>query len=112
MKCSDEGKILGAFLIGGILGVGLTLIFAPQSGKKTRKDISRFTRRVRDDVEDKAESIVAAIEDLTDKIADKISEAASRGKELEEDVKNSLLKAVEKSQKAIEKQKAKLGKII
>ena len=110
MKCPDEGKILGAFLIGGILGAGLALIFAPQSGKKTRKDISRFTRRVRDDVEDKAESIVAAIVDLTDKIGDKISEAASRGKELEEDVKNSLLKAVEKSQKAIEKQKAKLGK--
>jgi gas vesicle protein len=110
MKCPDEGKILGALLIGGILGAGLALLFAPQSGKKTRKDISRFAGRVRDDVEDKAESIVEAIEDLTAKIGDKISEAASRGKELEEDVKNSLLKAVEKSQKAIEKQKARLGK--
>ncbi|MEK7307738.1 MAG: YtxH domain-containing protein, partial [Nitrospirota bacterium] len=47
MKCPEEGKILGAFLIGGIVGAGLALIFAPQSGKKTRKDISRFTRRVR-----------------------------------------------------------------
>lgn len=112
MKRVDEGKIMGAFLIGGILGVGCALLFAPQSGEKTRRDISRFTRRVSDDAKEKAEDVVLAIEDLADRIGDKISETASKGKELEEGVRKKILSAVENSLKAIEKQKTRLTKLI
>ncbi|UFS68542.1 YtxH domain-containing protein [Geomonas sp. RF6] len=31
---------------GGVLGAGLALLFAPQSGQKSRKDIARFSRTV------------------------------------------------------------------
>jgi len=108
----DEGKILASFLIGGILGAGLALLFAPQSGEKTRKDISKFTRRVKDDVREKAEDVVESIEDLVDKLNDRVSDVVSKGKELEGDVREGILKAIENSQRVIEKQKAKLSKLI
>jgi len=108
----DEGKILGAFLLGGILGAGLALLFAPQSGEKTRRDISKFTRRVKDDVTEKAEDIVESIKDLGGKLNDRISDVVSKGKELTEDVKENILKTIEDTQEAIEKQKAKLAKLI
>jgi len=112
MRRGDEGKILGAFLIGGILGIGLAFLFAPQSGEKTRKDISRFARRVKDDAQEKAEDVIEAIEELADKIGDKISDASSKGKELEEDAKKKILRAIENGQRIIEKQKARLSKLI
>ncbi len=112
MNSRDEGKILAAFLIGGILGAGFALLFAPQSGEKTRRDISRFTRKVGNEAKDKAEDIVDSIEDFVAKIGDKISDATSKGKELGEDVKENILKALEDSQKVIEKQKVKLSKLI
>ena len=31
---------------GGVVGAGLALLLAPQSGKKSRKEISRFSRSV------------------------------------------------------------------
>lgn len=108
----DEGKILGAFLIGGILGAGLAFLFAPKSGKETREDISKFARKVKDDTKEKAEDVVESIEELVDKINDKVSDAVSKGKELGEDTKKNILKTIENGLKAIEKQKTKLSKLI
>ncbi len=112
MNREDEGKILGAFLIGGILGIGLALLFAPQSGKKTRKDISKFAGKVGADAKEKVDDVVESIKELTDKVGDKISDTVSKGKELEDGAKKKILKTIEDAQKVIEKQKARLTKLI
>ena len=36
-------KMLVRFLAGAAIGAGLALLFAPQSGKKTRKKITEFS---------------------------------------------------------------------
>ena len=38
----SSGSMLVSFLMGGIVGAGLALLFAPQSGDETRKKISDF----------------------------------------------------------------------
>ena len=80
MNGRDESKILAAFLIGGILGAGFALLFAPQSGEKTRKDISKFAKKVKNEAKEKAEDIAESIEELVAKISDRVSDAASKGK--------------------------------
>ncbi len=55
-------NILVSFLIGGIIGAGLALLFAPQSGKKTRRQLS-------DMADDAAESASVYAKKLKDKIA-------------------------------------------
>lgn len=112
MNSRDEAKILGAFLIGGLLGAGLALLFAPQAGRKTRKDISKFARRAGSDIKEKTDDIVESIEELVENIENRISHAASMGKELGEDTRKGILRAVENGQRIIEKQKAKLTKLI
>lgn len=42
------GTILVSFLIGGIVGAGLALLMAPQSGKKTRKQIAEIADDMKD----------------------------------------------------------------
>lgn len=62
---ADDSKgatVLISFLIGGIVGAGLALLFAPQPGRKTRKQIAGLAEDVRDYTSDYAKK-------LKDKIA-------------------------------------------
>jgi gas vesicle protein len=112
MNGRDERKILAAFLIGGILGAGFALLFAPQSGEKTRKNISKFAKKVKNEAKEKAEDIGESIEELVANISDRVSDAVSKGKELEEDAKKNILRAIESSQRMIEKQKSRLFSLL
>jgi gas vesicle protein len=42
------GTVLISFLVGGIVGAGAALLLAPQSGKKTRKQMLDAAEDVRD----------------------------------------------------------------
>ena len=56
----DENRgieILASFLIGGIVGAGLALLFAPQSGKKTRAQIRDMAEDVTDSASDYAQKL-------------------------------------------------------
>lgn len=44
----EGGSALRWLVIGAVVGAGLALLFAPQSGEATRRDIRRRARRVRD----------------------------------------------------------------
>ncbi len=57
---SDDNKgaeILVSFLIGGIVGAGLAMLFAPQSGKKTRGQIVDLADDAREYVSDYAHKL-------------------------------------------------------
>lgn len=45
---SKTGTVLISFLIGGIIGAGVALLLAPQSGRKTRKHLIDVAEDVRD----------------------------------------------------------------
>lgn len=58
---NNSGTILIAFLIGGIIGAGLSLLLAPQSGRKTRKQIVDLAEEARDSASDYAKKIKKSI---------------------------------------------------
>lgn len=45
---NNSGVVLISFLIGSIVGAGLALLLAPQSGRKTRKQIADIADDVKD----------------------------------------------------------------
>ncbi len=52
---SDERsgmKVFISFLFGAAVGAGLGMLFAPQSGKETRRKIKEFSDKVGDEVKD------------------------------------------------------------
>jgi gas vesicle protein len=67
MSDRRNGIGLKAFLLGGVIFAGLGLIFAPQSGKETRKKIRKFV----DEFWGKTEEF---IEESKDKIEDAVNE--------------------------------------
>jgi gas vesicle protein len=103
MDMDESRKILGGLVIGAILGAGLALLFAPQSGRRTRKDISRFAKKTRDKAEDLATDLMESLSDLVDEVSNKTSDAISKGKGLTADAKKEILKAVDRQKEKLEK---------
>lgn len=72
---SKDKKGLGKFLVGAGIGVGLGVLFAPKSGKETRRDL----KVKMDNLMEKAKNIKA--KDVKEKIEKKVNE-------IKEDLKN------------------------
>jgi len=56
---NSTGEVILAFVLGGILGAAAGLLFAPASGKETRKKIKDMS----EDLEEKAEGLVGEVKD-------------------------------------------------
>lgn len=69
---ADSGAGLKWFILGAAIGAGLGILFAPQAGDRTRRDLVQRGRRLRAQAEDK-------LDDLTD-------ELQTRGRRIKESV--------------------------
>ena len=104
----DLKKIAGAFVIGGAIGAIIALLYAPKSGKQTRKDISKTARRVKRETVDLVDDTIDNIHDFAGDIKDKVTDIIDRGKDLSDSAKKDVIKNLEQGQKAIEKQKKRI----
>jgi gas vesicle protein len=56
--CENNGsKMFFSFLTGAVVGAGLALLFAPQSGEETRKQIKDFSEKLGSEVKDGVEKV-------------------------------------------------------
>ncbi len=75
----DSGSTAKWFLFGAVLGAGLGLLFAPQSGERTRREISRRAKRLQQDAED-------SFDDVVEEVGNRGRKAKARVEEWAEDV--------------------------
>jgi gas vesicle protein len=86
MAQDDAGKILW-FVAGAALGAGIALLYAPQSGRDTRRIIKKKTREGREALADSSRDLMDKGRDLYDKgrrVADDAAELFERGRRLVE----------------------------
>ncbi len=85
-----------AFLVGGLIGAGITLLLAPRSGRETREKIKGTT----DEVKGKAENYYSqAIERLTT--------AVEKGRELLDRERFNIKSAIDAGREAYQKQRVR-----
>lgn len=108
----DNNATVGAMMLvaGGVIGAGLALLYAPQSGKKTRKQIVRCGRRVRNETERKMRDAAETVTEMAEDLGDKTRDLVESGAEAAEDWRRHLLDAIEKGQKNLERQRQRLLK--
>ncbi|OGW39533.1 MAG: hypothetical protein A2Y97_00670 [Nitrospirae bacterium RBG_13_39_12] len=94
----SSGSIFLSFLLGGIVGAGFALLFAPKSGTETRQKIKDLT----EDAKGKAKSY---FEDVKGKVA----EGIDKGKGLYKEKKSLISTAIEAGKEAYEKEKEQLS---
>lgn len=109
----DKKVVVGALMLigGGIIGAGLALLFAPQSGKTTRRDIERYAKKSRRKAEEMVDDFSASISDMVEKVGEKACEIIDRGKDVAEEAKDNLIKAIDEGQDKLEKQRSRLAKL-
>jgi len=95
----STGSIFLSFLLGGIVGAGFALLFAPKSGRETRQSIKDIAEDVRDKTKDYVEDVKG-----------KVTGGLDKGKEFYEEKKSILATAIEAGKEAYEKEKEKLSK--
>lgn len=83
------------FLAGASLGAVVALLYAPQSGKKTREYISDKAEEGRDFLKEKGKEIREQAEDYVEKSKELVAQQLERGKDLVAKQKEQLSAALE-----------------
>ena len=114
MNTTNDKVKVGALMLmaGGIIGAGLALLFAPQSGNRTRRDIARMSRKVKDQAADAVEEFSETVHEMVDSVSDKAADLLDKGKDMAHSAKKDVLKAIEEGQAKLEKEKLRLAKLI
>jgi gas vesicle protein len=106
-------KVGGLMLIaGGVIGAGLSLLFAPQSGKATRKDISRYARKARRKTEDIVDDFSHNVSKMVETVGENAAVLLDKGADLAYETKKDILKAIEDGQEKLEKQRSRLARLL
>lgn len=114
MEERNDGVVTGAMLVlvGAILGAGAALLFAPQSGRKTRRDISRYARKTGKLVEGVAGEVVGSVVGMADAVEEKAEEFLEKGKDLSKESLEAVLDALNDGQQRLGRQRDRLAKLL
>jgi gas vesicle protein len=80
----DDVRSLVWFLGGIGVGATVALLFAPQTGKQTRKMLSKAAERGRDYIEDTSDALRDSATDLRDRAGDLRDDVKNRSRDLYE----------------------------
>lgn len=121
-----DWELVKGFVIGGLIGAALGILFAPKSGRETRQDIAdkadELMAKARDEYEKAAETSRAAYEAAVKKLKDaegtarekveeiegKVSELAHQGAESLAENTSRLKKALDAGMEAYREEKTKV----
>jgi gas vesicle protein len=98
--------VFSGLLIGGLIGAGTALLFAPQAGEKTRADIQNKTTELRDrtveGVKDTVSQVKNKTRQVTSDVLGKAQELTQHGKEVLDDQLDEVTQAVNSKRKAVQ----------
>jgi gas vesicle protein len=83
MATEDTGISLAWFLVGAAVGATVALLYAPQSGRETRRLISKKTEQSREAIADSGKEVLDRGRELYERgreFADEAAELFERGK--------------------------------
>lgn len=96
-------------VVGGILGAGIALLYAPQSGRETRKDIKRAVRNAKNSTADLIEDTIDDVSGFVNDLREKAAHMVDIGADLSDKARQDFVAKLDQVQKAIETKKQKLS---
>jgi len=90
-----KGKVGLALVIGGILGAGIALLFAPQSGRKTRRQLHRLGKKAVNKAEAVKLDLQDSFDNLVTDIAEKLESEVEKGRDWTEERLAGIRKALD-----------------
>jgi gas vesicle protein len=113
MEENDKKVAAAALLLvaGGIIGAGLALLFAPQSGQRTRRELFKCAKKVKTRADEAVEDITDSISDLVDTIGDKTEDLLEKGKDVAGSARKDLIRLIEDGASRLEKFRTRLSRM-
>lgn len=109
-----ERKVAVAALLilaGGVVGAGVALLFAPQSGQRTRKDIYRYAKKTKNRANEAVDELSATVSDLVDTLGEKTDDLLEKGKDVAGSARKDLIRLIEEGASSLEKFRTKLSRM-
>ncbi|MCK5095579.1 MAG: YtxH domain-containing protein [Spirochaetes bacterium] len=105
---SSFGTSFASFIAGSLIGAGVALLYAPQSGERTRQEMREKAERTIIKAQKLEDGIKDTLAQLIEDIRSKVSQLVEEGKYLAEDKKQEILAAIEAGKQALEEERKKL----
>ncbi len=103
---SNAMSVVAGLLIGGLVGAGVMLLLAPQSGKQTRAQIQQKSTELRDQASEAVDDAVAQVRvktrQITAGIGNKAKELQHGGQEMVVEQMDRLSAALDNGKKAVQ----------
>ena len=78
MECKTSAGFGIGLLIGAVIGGAIALLYAPQSGKKTRKFLKNKAAEFVDEVKEEASEVVDEVKEKASGVMDTVKEVTSK----------------------------------
>jgi gas vesicle protein len=112
MSQMDMKKAAGFLLVGAVVGAGVALLYAPQSGAQTKKDIRKFARNTVDRLDDLQTDMRDQVSGWVDDITETVKAGADRGKKLSAEGYAKVLHAFDSAKKSVDDGKLRMETLI
>jgi gas vesicle protein len=114
MDGKGNDVLMGALLVlaGAILGAGAALLVAPQTGRETRRDITRYARKTSRKLEGVAGDVAESVADMADAVEEKAEELLEKGKDLSRESREAVITALSEGQERLGRQRDRLAKLL
>ena len=91
----------GFLFAGAIVGSAIALLYAPQSGRRTKKDMMRFARKTVDRLDDLQEDIRDQVSNRVNDMAEVVKDAVDQGKKLGAEGYENVLQGFDNAKKCV-----------
>jgi len=109
MGKNNANKNAAIALIGGaLLGAGIALLYAPQSGRKTRRQIRHFAEKAGSKIQDARQELQHSVDNIIGDVEEKLQAGLSSGMDWTESKLTDLRRALDATRKSIGKQIEKI----
>ena len=89
-ECNHYSLGTGAFLAGAVIGAGIALLLAPQSGAETRDMLREYAEKAKDDIKERGQGAKATFNTAMERGKAAFESAKERGKETLETAKDAV----------------------
>ena len=103
----DGGGGMGSFIMGALVGAGLALLFAPQTGEETQEEIRERAKKLRSAAEERIreaqQTLEVRLEEVREELherVDQVKEAVDSGRKAAVDARGDLSEKLDRSKAA------------
>jgi gas vesicle protein len=102
----------GFLLAGAMVGAAIALLYAPQSGDRTKKDIKKFVRKTVNRLDDLQGDIRDQVTNWVDDMTEVVKDGVDRGKKLGAEGYEQALQVFDSAKKCVEDGKSRIEQLI